>query len=91
VTYTADIQPILVANCSPCHSVDNSGGHNAASSYDDAVERADDIVDEIESGGMPESGSGNVGCDGGDPGDPGCVSAEDFALIQQWVEDGTPE
>jgi hypothetical protein len=88
VTYTADIQPILVQNCSPCHSTDNDGGHNAASSYDDAVDEADNIIDEIESGGMPE---GDPGCDGGDPGDPGCVSEADFALIEQWVEDDTPE
>jgi hypothetical protein len=91
VTFTDDIQPILLANCSPCHAGNNSGGHNAATSYDDAVAEADEIVGEIQSGGMPESGLGNQGCDGGDPGDPGCVSAEDFALIQQWVEDDTPE
>ena len=91
VTYTGQIQAILVANCSPCHATLNNGGHNAAASYADAVREADDIVDEIESGGMPESGNGNQGCDGGDPGDPGCVSVEDFALIQRWVEDGTPE
>jgi hypothetical protein len=91
VTYTGQIQAILVANCSPCHSTLNNGGHNAASSYDDAVQVADEIVDEIASGGMPESGNGNQGCEGGDPGDPGCVSVDDFALIQRWVEDGTPE
>ncbi|MET0411019.1 MAG: hypothetical protein ABW217_06970, partial [Polyangiaceae bacterium] len=91
VTFTGQIQAILVANCSPCHSTLNNGGHNAASSYDDAVREADDIVREIASGGMPESGNGNQGCDGGDPGDTGCVSVEDFALIQRWVQDGTPE
>jgi hypothetical protein len=91
VTYTGQIQAILVANCSPCHATLNNGGHNAASSYDDAVREADDIVEEIESGGMPESGNGNQGCEGGDPGDPGCVSAADFALIERWVQDGTPE
>jgi hypothetical protein len=91
VTFTGQIQAILVANCSPCHSTLNNGGHNAASSYDDAARVADDIVDEIASGGMPESGNGNQGCDGGDPGDSGCVSVEDFALIQRWVQDGTPE
>jgi hypothetical protein len=91
VTYTADIQPILLLRCSPCHATDNNGGHNAASDYDDAVERADDIIDELESGGMPESGSGNQGCDGGDPGDPGCVTVEEFELIEAWVEGDTPE
>jgi hypothetical protein len=88
VTYTADIRPILVANCGTCHTAPNNrGGHNATSSYDDAVRVADDIVGEISSGGMPL----NTGCNGGEPGAPGCVSVDDFELIQQWVEDGTPE
>jgi len=91
VSYTRDIQPILLANCSPCHSTDRDGRHNAATSYADAVRVSADIVREISSGGMPESGSGNQGCNGGDPGDPGCVSAADFALIQQWIAAGTPQ
>jgi hypothetical protein len=91
VTYSADIQPILVADCSPCHSADGDGGHNAASSYADAVRVAARIVREINSGGMPDSGNGNAGCKGGDPGDPGCVSVADFALIQRWIAEGTPE
>jgi hypothetical protein len=91
VTYTKDIQPILVANCSPCHSTDRDGGHNAATSFADAVRVSADIVREIRTGGMPESGSGNQGCNRGDPGDPGCVSAADFDLIQRWIADGTPQ
>lgn len=91
VTYSKDIQPILLANCSPCHATDNNGRHNAATSYADAVRVSADIVREISTGGMPESGSGNQGCNRGDPGDPGCVSVADFALIQRWIADGTPE
>jgi hypothetical protein len=85
VTYGADIQPILVQNCSPCHATLNLGQHNAAASYADAVRVAEDMVDEIDSGGMPPA------CDGGDVGDPGCVSEADFDLIEQWVDDDTPE
>jgi hypothetical protein len=91
VSYAKDVQPILLANCSPCHSTDRDGRHNAATSYADAVRVSADIVREIQTGGMPESGEGNQGCSGGDPGDPGCVSAADFALIQQWIADGTPQ
>jgi hypothetical protein len=91
VTYTKDIQPILVKDCSPCHSTLDDGGHNAASSYADAVRVSARIVREINSGGMPDSGNGNQGCNGGKPGDPGCVSVADFALIQQWITDGTPQ
>ena len=91
VSYARDIQPILLASCSPCHSTDRDGRHNAATSYADAVRVSADIVREISSGGMPESGNGNQGCNGGDPGDPGCVSAADFALLQQWIAAGTPQ
>jgi hypothetical protein len=85
VTYTGDVQPILQANCSPCHAGSNFGGHNAATVYADAVRVADDMVDEIDSGGMPPE------CDGGDPGDPGCVSEADLEVIEQWVDDDTPQ
>jgi hypothetical protein len=85
VSYTSDAQPILQANCSPCHSGLGLGGHNAASVYDDAVRVADAMLDEIESGGMPPA------CDGDDPGDPNCVSEEDLEVLEQWVDDDTPE
>jgi hypothetical protein len=91
VTYTKDIQPILVAQCSPCHSTLGNGGHNAASSYADAVRVSARMINEIRTGGMPDTGQGNAGCRGGAPGSPGCVSVADFALIQQWVADGTPQ
>lgn len=91
VTYTKDIQPILVAQCSPCHSTLGNGGHNAASSYADAVRVSARMINEIRTGGMPDTGQGNAGCKGGAPGSPGCVSVADFALIQEWVADGTPQ
>jgi hypothetical protein len=85
VSYATDIQPILLSNCSPCHSVLNYGRHNAASSYDDAVDEADNIIDEIESGRMPPT------CDEGDLGEINCLSEAELALIEQWVDDDTPE
>jgi hypothetical protein len=85
VTYTADIQPILQANCTPCHATLNLGGHNAASSFDDAVRVSDDIIGELTSGGMPPD------CNRGDFGDPGCVSQASFDVIQEWVDNDTPE
>lgn len=91
VTYTKDIQPILVAQCSPCHSTLGDGGHNAASSYADAVRVSATIINEIRTGGMPATGNGNAGCRRGAPGSPGCVSVADFALIQEWVANGTPQ
>jgi hypothetical protein len=43
------------------------------------------FLDEIESGGMPPA------CDGDDPGDPSCVNEEDLEVLEQWVDDDTPE
>ena len=84
MTYVGDVQPILVAECGACHG---NGGivHSAAADYDDAVAFADDIVDEIQAGDMPPACNGAPGSGGA------CVSTEDFATIQQWIEDGTPE
>jgi hypothetical protein len=35
VTYTKDVQPILVAKCGPCHTVETMANHNIATSYAD--------------------------------------------------------
>ena len=35
VTYTKDVQPILMAKCAPCHTTDGLGAHNIATTYDD--------------------------------------------------------
>jgi hypothetical protein len=36
ITYTTHVQPILMAKCSPCHSTQNLGNHNLATTYADA-------------------------------------------------------
>ena len=91
VTYTSHVESILLTRCSPCHSALGEGGHNASISYEDAARVADDILRVLASGAMPDSGMGNLGCAGGDPGDPGCVTVDEFEVIQRWVEDGVPE
>ena len=35
VTYTRDVQPILMAKCAPCHTTQGLGAHNIAATYDD--------------------------------------------------------
>ena len=35
VTYTKDVQPILMAKCAPCHTTQGLGAHNIAATYDD--------------------------------------------------------
>ncbi len=43
VTYTKDVQPILMAKCSPCHAGQNQGRHNIATNYADAHKEVDSI------------------------------------------------
>lgn len=89
VSFATDVWPILNADCGPCHVDQNAGGHNAgstdkAAALKDAIRVDTGIVSEIQAGGMP------LGC-GKPPGGGGnCVSAADFATIQDWVKAGTP-
>lgn len=90
VTFANDVFPILNTACAPCHAGSGFGGNNIGGpDVDDAFEEAsalaDNVVNRISNGGMPPA------CAGGDPGDNGCVSEEDLATIEAWVEAGTPE
>lgn len=88
VTFTDDIRPILLSNCGRCHAsgrLPQLASADAATAYDVAFRERDEIVSEIRSGSMPADT-----CDGA-PGSDGCVSSDDFALIQQWVAEGAPE
>ncbi|HWO10968.1 MAG TPA: hypothetical protein VNN80_15845, partial [Polyangiaceae bacterium] len=79
---------ILLDNCGRCHAsggLPNFASNDAARGYDVAFDERNSIVREIRSGSMPEDT-----CNGA-PGSNGCVSVEEFALIQQWVADGAPE
>src|SRR4051812_46623887 len=57
VTYTADIQPIIISNCSPCH-IPPKGNKAALNTYDAAKMHIDDIyrritMDPADKGFMP--------------------------------------
>src|SRR5215831_2563181 len=43
VTYTNQIQPILLAKCSPCHSTQHQGFHNIATNYADALKPVESL------------------------------------------------
>ncbi|MES1204692.1 MAG: hypothetical protein ABUS79_02025 [Pseudomonadota bacterium] len=43
VTYAKDVQPILIAKCSPCHAGERQGFHNIATTYADAHKNVDSI------------------------------------------------
>jgi hypothetical protein len=44
-----------------------------------------EIVEVLETGYMPPD------CNGGVPGDPNCIPADDFDQIEEWVNNDTPE
>jgi hypothetical protein len=43
VTYTKDVQPILMAKCGICHGGQNLGNHNIATVYEDAQRPAESL------------------------------------------------
>lgn len=90
VTFEADVFPILSTACAPCHAGSTFGGNDVGgpdleTAFDEASRVADRVVARISAGGMPPA------CAGGEPGDSGCVSEEDLATIEAWVEAGLPE
>jgi hypothetical protein len=88
VGFEADVYPILKTNCGSCHAngfLPRFANANVDTAYGVAVDLSDTIVDLIASGDMPPA------CAGRDPGGQGCVSAANFELIQDWVEDDMPE
>jgi len=47
VTYTANIQPLMAANCSPCHFPDKGGKVEALNSYAPVKGHIDEILSRI--------------------------------------------
>jgi hypothetical protein len=43
VTYTKDVQPILMAKCAPCHTGQSLGDHNIATTYADALKQVKSV------------------------------------------------
>lgn len=93
VSFASDVHPIFVARCTPCHAPPTmSGGHNVAdedvdAAYADAVQFSASILERTNGGGMPPSYADPPNnCASGDgPGDPGCLTVEEYALLQTWV------
>ncbi len=89
-SFAETVQPVLMQYCVGCHTASGLGGHNVASSYADAVLPA--------SSAHPECADMNVGeCSlelaksGAMPPTSQQVSSEDLAILQAWVDAGTPE
>ena len=83
LSFATDIHPIFRMYCRPCHEDEFSGGHNLAAddpaeAYGFLIDVAPRLVGRVNGGGMPFS------CGDGVPGDPGCITVAELALIQSW-------
>ena len=82
VTYTANIRPILNSNCVGCHgSPTTNGAPFSLTTFNQVSSRASGIINAVskqtgEAGAMPPSGR---------------MPQANIDLIQQWIDDGTPE
>jgi hypothetical protein len=85
-SFEADVWPIFVSSCVPCHTTSRFGGHSVGSAdlavaFADATRLGPTLVARLDGGGMP------LGCTG-NPGDPGCISVEALATVEAWLDDG---
>jgi hypothetical protein len=107
VTYANQIQPILLAKCSPCHSTEHQGFHNIATNYADAIKPVESI-DSVGCWNDPEmtmpkkvgecalisAQNGRMPFAMGcdqNPSQAVCVNASEQQLMAQWVDAGLPE
>ena len=86
LSFERDVWPIFQANCGPCHTGLGRGGHNVGSATlaeadADARRLGATIIERLDGGGMPPTCTGV-------PGDPGCISVENLATIQAWLDTG---
>ncbi len=81
VTYNADIKPIFVVNCTPCH-LEGGGNPNKWDQYAQAKAKISAIIERVSlaqgaSGMMPKGGTR--------------LSEANIALLNKWVTDGMLE
>ncbi len=83
VSYATDVQPILQIYCNGCHSVNNAGGHNITSTYEDSfLDAASCAGETIGACSVSRSADGTM------PPGPTTVSPEELAIMQAWVDGG---
>jgi hypothetical protein len=88
--FVSDVWPIFNAQCGPCHVSGRSGNQSIGSTnldtaFADAVRVGREVLSEIDSGGMPPA------CNGGSPGDPGCIASQsDLDTVHAWIAQGSP-
>jgi len=99
VSFAADIHPIFEISCGPCHVDLEYGGHNVGgeldAAYQQAVALGQTLVTRIDGGGMPPSNAAppnDCGAQGrgSEPGDQGCLTVAEVALVQAWIDQCFP-
>ena len=99
VSFATDIHPIFQISCGPCHVDLDYGGHNVGgeldAAYDEAVALGQTLVTRIDGGGMPPPNAAppnDCGAQGrgSEPGDPGCLTVAEVALVQAWIDQCFP-
>ena len=97
-TYSAQIQPVLSAKCTPCHTGAGLGGHNLGQSGGDGLDLSNACpgltvgqcaLQRVQDGSMPVA----AGCSGDpalDAGNPACLTQEEQDLLEAWVWHGMP-
>jgi|GEM_PF-2074931 len=98
-TWSADVEPMLRQYCEPCHTSPGTlsgglvwlDGHERVTgnpgntiACPDGMTRAECIPGRIQRNEMPE-GADCV------PGEAGCPTLEEFAMLQEWIAGGMPE
>jgi cytochrome c553 len=81
-TFAANIQPLVLAKCAPCHTPSKAGNKADLENYISAKAYAADMVKRVE---MNPTDRGFM------PFRHDKLADEDIALLKKWVSDGTLE
>jgi hypothetical protein len=95
VSYATDAQPILQAKCAPCHTSGSSGQLGFAtysdtqqpSYYCDGKTKGACALTRIQDGTMPQGG-GCTGDPAQDAAKSNCLTAQEQATLQAWIDGG---
>jgi hypothetical protein len=96
-SYETDIKPILTQKCAPCHTSGSGSGGLNFNNYSDTQEntnvcaaattKGECALSRIQNGSMPP-GKGCTGDPTQDAAKPGCLTADEQAKIQAWIDGG---
>ena len=96
-SYETDVKPILTQKCAPCHTSGSGSGGLNFNNYSDTQEntnvcaaattKGECSLVRIQNGSMPQ-GKGCTGDPAKDAAKPGCLTADEQAKIQAWIDGG---